>query len=112
MTAKLIPTVICCHSKNFIHSIDPKTLTQIGKPITAEQVKKAFEKMIKINAAFDQIEVTGNFIAGDNLPPEHEASLARSSDPSVTAFPVTISVAVAQSIELNIYHGAARRLAI
>ena len=58
-------------------SIDPTTLVQIGKPITAKQVKKAFEKMIEINGAFDRIEVTGNFIAGDNLPPEHEASLAR-----------------------------------
>jgi radical SAM superfamily enzyme YgiQ (UPF0313 family) len=57
-------------------SIDSKTLALIGKPITAEQVKEAFEKMIKINAAFDRIEVTGNFIAGDNLSPEHEGSLA------------------------------------
>ena len=57
-------------------SIDPKTLAQIGKPVTAEQVKEAFQKMLEINAAFDRIEVTGNFIAGDNLPPEHEGSLA------------------------------------
>jgi hypothetical protein len=32
--------------------------------------------MIEINAAFDQIEVTGNFVAGDNLSAEHEGSLA------------------------------------
>ncbi len=57
-------------------SIDPKTLSQIGKPITSEQGKEAFEKMIGINADFDQIEVTGNFIAGDNLSPEHDDSLA------------------------------------
>lgn len=57
-------------------SIDSKTLSLIGKPITTEQAKEAFEKMIKINEAFDRIEVTGNFIAGDNLSPEHEASLA------------------------------------
>lgn len=57
-------------------SIDSITLSLIGKPITSEQVKEAFEKMIKINAAFDRIEVTGNFIAGDNLSPEHEDSLA------------------------------------
>jgi len=53
-------------------SIDPKTLAQIGKLVTAEQVKEAFQKMLEINAAFDRIEVTGNFIAGDNLPPEHK----------------------------------------
>lgn len=57
-------------------SIDSETLSLIGKPITSEQVKEAFEKMIEINAVFDQIEVTGNFVAGDNLSPEHEGSLA------------------------------------
>jgi radical SAM superfamily enzyme YgiQ (UPF0313 family) len=57
-------------------SIDSKTLSQIGKPITAEQVKEAFEKMIEINVAFDRIEVTGNFIVGDSLSPEHDGSLA------------------------------------
>ncbi|MCD4676653.1 MAG: radical SAM protein, partial [Desulfobacula sp.] len=57
-------------------SIDSKTLSQIGKPITAELVKEAFEKMIEINDTFDEIEVTGNFIAGDNLSLEHDGSLA------------------------------------
>ncbi|MCP3898096.1 MAG: radical SAM protein, partial [Desulfobacteraceae bacterium] len=57
-------------------SIDPKTLSQIGKPITSEQVKKAFKKMLEINDSFDHLEVTGNFIAGDNLTPEHDNSLA------------------------------------
>jgi hypothetical protein len=57
-------------------SIDTETLSLIGKPITSEQVKEAFEKMIEINSAFNQIEITGNFVAGDNLSPEHEDSLA------------------------------------
>ena len=56
-------------------SIDSGTLSLIGKPITSKQVKEAFEKMIAINAAFDGIEITGNFIAGDNLSPEHDGSL-------------------------------------
>lgn len=57
-------------------SIDPKTLSQIGKPITAEQVKEAFKKMIEVNETFDGIEVTGNFIAGHKLSPEHDSSLS------------------------------------
>ncbi len=57
-------------------SVDSKTLSLIGKPITAEQVKNAFGKMIEINAGFDQVEVTGNFIAGDNLSSEHDGALA------------------------------------
>ena len=58
-------------------SIDSKTLSQIGKPVSAGQVEDAFGKMVEINDTFDQIEVTGNFIAGDNVSPEHDASLAR-----------------------------------
>jgi hypothetical protein len=57
-------------------SIDPETLSRIGKPVTAQQVKEAFEKTMGINSAFERIEITGNFIAGDNLSPRHEASLA------------------------------------
>jgi len=57
-------------------SADPKTLAEIGKPITAQQVKAAFEKMIEINTAYDRVEITGNFIAGDDLSPDHDHSLA------------------------------------
>lgn len=57
-------------------SVDPGTLDKIGKPITAEQVKEAFIKKIEINNEYDKIEVTGNFVIGDNLPPEHNLSLA------------------------------------
>ncbi len=57
-------------------SVDSKTLSRIGKPTAAEQVKKAFEKMIEINEGFDQVEVTGNFIAGDDVSSEHDGALA------------------------------------
>jgi radical SAM superfamily enzyme YgiQ (UPF0313 family) len=57
-------------------SVDSSTLSLLGKPITSDQVKEAFKKMLEINNAFEQIEITGNFVAGDNLPPEHETSLA------------------------------------
>ncbi len=57
-------------------SIDSETLSLIGKPITSEQAKEAFEKMMEINSAFNQLEITGNFVAGDHLSPEHEGSLA------------------------------------
>jgi len=56
-------------------SIDSETLSLIGKPIKSEQVKEAFEKMIEVNAAFNHIEITGNFVAGDNLSPEHDGTL-------------------------------------
>lgn len=59
-----------------LESADGDTLRRIGKPITPDQVKRAFGKMIEINETYDRIEVTCNFIAGEDLPPGHEASLA------------------------------------
>jgi radical SAM superfamily enzyme YgiQ (UPF0313 family) len=56
-------------------SIDSNTLAGIGKPVTVEQVKAAFQKMMEINAGYDRMEVTGNFIMGENLPADHHVSL-------------------------------------
>lgn len=58
-------------------SVDPDTLSMIGKPVTAGQVKEAFDRMIQVNDAFDRIEITGNFIAGDTLSAEHYDSVSR-----------------------------------
>ncbi len=57
-------------------TVDKTTLAAIGKPVTVEKVKKAFTKMLKINTAYDQIEITCNFVAGDNLSPDHDDCLA------------------------------------
>lgn len=56
-------------------SIDANTLTGIGKPVTVEQVKEAFKKTMEINARYNRIEATGNFIMGENLPADHYLSL-------------------------------------
>ena len=56
-------------------SVDEATLGAIGKPVTAEKVKRAFEKMLKVNAAYDNVEITGNFVIGEGLPPGHETAL-------------------------------------
>ncbi|MBW1851635.1 MAG: radical SAM protein [Deltaproteobacteria bacterium] len=55
-------------------SADPKTLSEIKKPITAEMVDEAFARMLEINRKYEKIEITGNFVFGDNLPPSHLAS--------------------------------------
>ncbi|MFO7749136.1 MAG: radical SAM protein, partial [Desulfobacteraceae bacterium] len=57
-------------------SADAGTLETIGKPVTAEKVKAAFDKMLAVNTAYDRIEITGNFIAGDRLSAGHDNSLA------------------------------------
>jgi len=54
-----------------LESADPKTLAAIKKPITAETVNEAFARMLEINRRYNRIEITANFVFGDNLPPSH-----------------------------------------
>lgn len=57
-------------------SVHSGTLEIIGKPVTQEDVREAFRKGIEINGQYDHLEVTGNFVIGEDLPPEHDASLS------------------------------------
>ncbi len=54
-----------------LESADDATLEQIGKPITREKVTRAFDRMLEINQAHMDIEVTCNFVMDDALPPTH-----------------------------------------
>ena len=54
-----------------IESCHQETLKIIGKGITTESVEKAFEKILKVNRNYNKIEITSNFIFGENLPKEH-----------------------------------------
>lgn len=58
-----------------LESHDQATLDRIGKPITAEKVSLAFDRMGEINHTFPKIEMTGNFIMDDHLPPTHIQSM-------------------------------------
>jgi len=57
-------------------SIDAPTLAFIRKPVEASNVHEAFQKMLEINATYANIEITGNFLMGETLSPEHYQSLA------------------------------------
>jgi hypothetical protein len=57
-------------------SIDTPTLVHIGKPVDESKVRESFEKMLEINAAYPNLEVTGNFIMGEQLPLVHYQSLS------------------------------------
>jgi hypothetical protein len=57
-----------------LESADSKTLAAIKKPITAETVDEAFVRMLEINRRYNKIEVTANFVFGDNLPSSHLSS--------------------------------------
>jgi len=56
-------------------SVDAPTLTFIRKPVAASDVREAFRKMLEVNAAYANIEITGNFLMGETLSPEHYQSL-------------------------------------
>ena len=56
-------------------SIDAPTLAFIRKPLEASNVREAFQKMLEVNAAYANIEITGNFLMGETLSPEHYQSL-------------------------------------
>jgi len=58
-------------------SIDKPTLKFIGKPVGESKILEAFQKMLDVNAAFANIEITCNFFMGEELPPEHYRSLAK-----------------------------------
>ena len=57
-------------------SVDPPTLAFIGKPVEASRVRVAFRKMQNINSLYTNIEISGNFLLGEQLAEEHDRSLA------------------------------------
>jgi hypothetical protein len=58
-----------------LESADPETLEAIGKPVSARRVVGAFEKMLAVNRAYSNIEVSANFVCGGGLPSGHLPSL-------------------------------------
>ncbi len=54
-----------------LESADPETLDAIGKPLTADLVKRAFGKMVEINRRCGAVEMTANFLMDDSLPAGH-----------------------------------------
>ncbi len=58
-----------------LESADPETLEAIGKPLTAQRVEEAFERMLEINGDYPNIEVSANFVCGGQLPSGHLSSL-------------------------------------
>lgn len=58
-----------------LESVDTPTLAYIGKPVDESKVREAFRKMLDINAAHKNIEVTANFVIGKGLSAEHYQSL-------------------------------------
>ncbi len=58
-----------------LESAHTLTLKSIKKPLDAAKVREAFQKMLQINSEYANIEVSANFLLGDELAPEHNQSV-------------------------------------
>ncbi len=58
-----------------LESADPSTMEVLGKPTRIGSVIEAFDKMLEVNRRHERIEVTANFLFGDELPWGHIPSL-------------------------------------
>jgi hypothetical protein len=58
-----------------LESADDTTLSRIGKPITAANVRKAFDRMQTINKQFARIEMSCNFVMDRDLPASHNRAM-------------------------------------
>jgi radical SAM superfamily enzyme YgiQ (UPF0313 family) len=56
-------------------SIDAPTLAFIRKPVDITKVRDAFQRMLEINASYTNVEITGNFLMGEQLSRDHYQSL-------------------------------------
>ncbi len=52
-------------------SADAATLKAIRKPLTAQKVKAAFQKLIAVNRLYSKIEISANIVLAENLPKTH-----------------------------------------
>lgn len=58
-----------------LESVDKSTLSFIGKPLSEDRVRDAFLTMLDMNASYENIEVTANFIIGEGLSGDHYQSM-------------------------------------
>ena len=59
-----------------MESPDPETLDLLQKPLSGDKVKAAFSRMLDINRAYRNIEITANFVIGSGLPPGHFSAVS------------------------------------
>ncbi len=58
-----------------LESADQETLDIIQKPVSKQSVEMAFDRMLEINACYEQIEITANFLMDPEFPEQHWQSL-------------------------------------
>jgi hypothetical protein len=56
-------------------SADSATLLRLNKPLEITKIEDAFQMMLAINRSYHNLEITANFLLGDQLSPDHYRSL-------------------------------------
>ena len=56
-------------------SADAATLARIKKPLEIPKIEDAFQMMLEVNRSYPNLEITGNFLMGDQLSPDHYRSV-------------------------------------
>ena len=59
-----------------LESFDADTLRFLKKPVAPEVMRRGFAGMLHVNRNFENIEVSANFVLGDDLPGKHIRSFA------------------------------------
>ena len=60
-----------------LESFDDATLEFLKKPVDSKDMIRAFRRMLEINKGYEHIEVTANFLLGEELPSSHIPSLLK-----------------------------------
>ena len=60
-----------------LESADQESLNLLGKPLRAEKVEEAFQRLSDLNRSYDRLEVTANFVIDPKLPAGHWEALSR-----------------------------------
>ncbi|MFC1505335.1 radical SAM protein [Thermodesulfobacteriota bacterium] len=58
-----------------LESVDGPTLQKINKPLKVSRIHDAFQKMLVVNRDYGNIEITANFLLGEQLSPQHYGSI-------------------------------------
>ena len=58
-----------------LESFDEETLAVLKKPVAVTKMKEAFATMMDINHRYEHIEITANFLLGEELPEGHLGSI-------------------------------------
>jgi hypothetical protein len=58
-----------------LESIDRATLAGIKKPLDVPRILSAFQKMLELNRDYPGIEITANFLLGEELSDDHHRSV-------------------------------------